>query len=56
MIGRGKGASERYLIVAEAYRDLEQLSSLLALAERLAALMVDTTADLLRPCATCAKG
>ena len=37
----------RYLIVAEAYRDLEQLSSRLALAERLAALLVDTPADLL---------
>ena len=37
----------RYLIVAEAYRDLEQLSSRLALTERLAALLADTPAGLL---------
>ena len=37
----------RYLIVAEAYRDLEQLSSRLALTERLAALVADTPAELL---------
>ena len=37
----------RYLIVAEAYRDLEQLSSRLALTERLAALLADTPAELL---------
>jgi len=37
----------RYLIVAEAYRDLEQLSSRLALTERLAALLAQTPADLL---------
>jgi hypothetical protein len=37
----------RYLIVAEAYRDLEQLSSRLALTERLAALLADTPAALL---------
>jgi DNA ligase-1 len=37
----------RYLIVAEAYRDLEQTSSRLALTERLAALLEQTPADLL---------
>jgi ATP dependent DNA ligase domain/ATP dependent DNA ligase C terminal region len=37
----------RYLIVAEAYRDLEQLSSRLALTDRLAALVADTPAGLL---------
>ena len=37
----------RYLIVAEAYRDLERLSSRLALTERLAALLADTPAELL---------
>jgi DNA ligase 1 len=34
----------RYLIVAEAYRDLEQVSSRLALTERLAALLAQTPA------------
>jgi DNA ligase-1 len=37
----------RYLIVAEAYRDLEQISSRLALTERLAALLAQTPAGLL---------
>jgi DNA ligase-1 len=37
----------RYWIVAEAYRDLEQLSSRLALTERLAALLAQTPAELL---------
>jgi len=37
----------RYLIVAEAYRDLEQVSSRLALTERLAALLAQTPDDLL---------
>ena len=37
----------RYLIVAEADRDLEQLSSRLALPERLAVLLADTPADLM---------
>src|SRR5215475_13448866 len=37
----------RYLTVAEAYRDLEQLSSRLALTERLAALLAETPAELL---------
>ena len=31
----------RYLVVAEAYRDLEQLSSRLALTERLSGLLAD---------------
>ena len=37
----------RYLIVAEAYRDLEQVSSRLALTERLAALLARTPDELL---------
>jgi len=37
----------RYLIVADAYRDLEELSSRLALTERLATLVADTPAALL---------
>jgi DNA ligase 1 len=37
----------RYLIVAEAYRDLEQVSSRLVLTERLAALLEQTPAGLL---------
>jgi hypothetical protein len=37
----------RYLVVAEADRDLEQISSRLALTERLAVLLADTPADLL---------
>ncbi|MFY9932942.1 MAG: ATP-dependent DNA ligase [Streptosporangiaceae bacterium] len=37
----------RYRIVAEAYRDLEQLTGRLALIERLAALLAQTPADLL---------
>jgi hypothetical protein len=37
----------RYLIVAEADRDLKQLRSRLALTERLAVLLADTPADLL---------
>ncbi len=37
----------RYLIVAEAYRDLEQASGRLALADRLAALLAQTPAGLL---------
>jgi hypothetical protein len=36
----------RYLIVAEADRDLKQLRSRLALTERLAVLLADTPADL----------
>jgi len=37
----------RYLIVAEAYRDLERVSSRLALTERLSVLLADTPAELL---------
>ena len=37
----------RYQIVAEAYRDLEQVSSRLALTERLAGLLAQTPAELL---------
>jgi DNA ligase-1 len=49
MIGKesGKEASVRYLIVAEAYRDLEGVSSRLALTERLAALLAQAPAALL---------
>jgi len=47
MIGRGKGSPVRYLIVAEAYRDLERVSSRLALTQRLAALLEQTPAELL---------
>jgi DNA ligase 1 len=47
MIGRGKGSPVRYLIVAEAYRDLEAVSSRLALTQRLAALLEQTPAELL---------
>src|SRR6266700_679461 len=42
-----RGTPVRYLIVAEAYRDLEQVSSRLALTERLAALLAQTPAGLL---------
>src|SRR5215472_16610545 len=41
------GGPVRYLIVAEAYRDLEQVSSRLALTERLAALLAQTPPGLL---------
>jgi DNA ligase 1 len=44
---RQKEAPVRYLIVAEAYRDLEQVSSRLALTERLAALLAQTPDGLL---------
>ena len=37
----------KYLIVAEAYRDLEQVSGRLALIERMAALVAQTPAELL---------
>src|SRR5215469_1438322 len=43
----GKGARVRYMMVAEAYRDLEQVSSRLALTERLATLLGQTPAELL---------
>src|SRR5215467_12975066 len=47
MIGRGEGSAVEYLIVAEAYRDLEQISARLALIDRLAELVAVTPADLL---------
>jgi DNA ligase-1 len=47
MIRRERGVPVRYLIVAEAYRDLERLSSRLALTERLAALVAQTPAGLI---------
>src|SRR5208337_112972 len=43
----GKGVPVRYLIVAEAYRDLEQIAGRLVLTERLAALLAQTPAGLL---------
>src|SRR6516165_2549768 len=49
-VDRGRdrlGGPVRYLIVAEAYRDLEQVSSRLALTERLAALLAQTPPGLL---------
>ncbi|MGH3226783.1 MAG: hypothetical protein ACRDPY_50250, partial [Streptosporangiaceae bacterium] len=42
-----EGGAVRYLVVAEAYRDLERVSSRLALTERLAALLAETPAGLL---------
>src|ERR1700761_2190957 len=54
MIRAGKEAAVRYEMVAEAYRDLEQLSSRLALTERLAQLLVQTPPELLpRVCYLC---
>jgi DNA ligase 1 len=47
MIERERGKPMRYLVVAEAYRDLERLSSRLALTERLAALLAQTPPGLL---------
>jgi DNA ligase 1 len=47
MIGRGGGSALRYETVAEAYRDLEQVSGRLALTDRLAALLTATPAGLL---------
>jgi DNA ligase 1 len=47
MIEQNGGRAVRYEIVAEAYRDLEQVSSRLALIERLAELVAETPADLL---------
>src|SRR6516165_11421714 len=43
----GEGSAVKYEIVAEAYRDLEQVSSRLALIERLAKLVSQTPAALL---------
>src|SRR5215467_11634940 len=47
MIGKGEGSAVEYLIVAEAYRDLEQISARLALIDRLAELVAVTPADVL---------
>jgi len=47
MIGKGEGSAVKYEIVAEAYRDLEQVSGRLALIERLAALVSQTPGALL---------
>jgi DNA ligase-1 len=47
MIERSEGSGMRYQIIAEAYRDLEQVSGRLALVERLAALLAQTPAELL---------
>src|ERR1700751_3505014 len=44
---RAEGSAVKYEIVAEAYRDLEAVSSRLALIERLAALIEQTPAELL---------
>src|SRR5947207_9210320 len=42
-----EGGSVKYLIVAEAYRDLEQASGRLVLIERMAELVTQTPAELL---------
>ena len=47
MIETGEGSAVKYDIVAEAYRDLEQVSGRLALIERLAGLVAQTPAELL---------
>src|SRR6516162_630804 len=47
MIGKGEGSAVEYRIVAEAYRDLEQISARLALIDRLAELVAVTPAELL---------
>ena len=47
MIERGEGSGMRYQTIAEAYRDLEQVTSRLALTDRLAALLAGTPAGLL---------
>jgi DNA ligase 1 len=47
MIGKGEGSAVKYETVAEAYCDLEQVSSRLALIERLAALVTQTPGELL---------
>jgi DNA ligase 1 len=44
---RDEGSAVKYEIVAEAYRDLEQVSGRLALIDRLAALVAETPAELL---------
>jgi DNA ligase 1 len=47
MIGGSEGGTVKYEIVAGAYRDLEEVSSRLALIDRLAALVAVTPAELL---------
>src|SRR6516165_5667109 len=47
MIGRSEGSAVEYLIVAEAYRDLEQTSGRLALVDRLAELLAAVPGELL---------
>ena len=47
MIEQGEGSAVRYEIVAEAYRDLEQVSGRLALVDRLAVLLAATPDGLL---------
>ena len=47
MIERSEGSGMQYQTVAEAYRDLEQVSGRLALVDRLAALLAQTPAELL---------
>jgi DNA ligase 1 len=47
MIGPGGGSKVKYETVAEAYRDLEQVSARLVLIERLAELLSQTPAELL---------
>jgi DNA ligase 1 len=47
MIGRREGGAVEYRIVAEAFRDLEQVSGRLALTDRLAELLAETPAGLL---------
>jgi DNA ligase 1 len=47
MIGTGEGSAVEYRIVAEAYRDLEQVSSRLAMIGRLAELLAATPDELL---------
>ena len=47
MIEGGEGSGMRYQTIAEAYRDLEQVTGRLALTDRLAALLAGTPAELL---------
>jgi DNA ligase-1 len=47
MIGRSEGSAVEYLVVAEAYRDLEQTSGRLALVDRLAELLAAVPGELL---------
>src|SRR5580698_7686580 len=47
MIEGGEGSGMRYQTIAEAYRDLEQVTGRLALTDRLAALLAGTPGELL---------